>query len=31
MTAKAAGVSYEAYVAAGWSDAQLIANGLMVI
>jgi hypothetical protein len=31
MTAKAAGVSYEAYIAAGWSDAQLIANGLMVI
>lgn len=31
MTPAAGNVSYEAYVAAGWSDAQLIANGLMVI
>jgi hypothetical protein len=31
MTAAAGGSSYEAYIAAGWSDAQLIANGLMVI
>jgi hypothetical protein len=31
MTAAAGAVTYEAYVAAGWSDAQLIANGLMVI
>jgi hypothetical protein len=30
MTPKAGGVSYEAYQAAGWSDAQLIANGLML-
>jgi len=29
MTAAANGVTYEAYVAAGWSDAQLVQNGLM--
>lgn len=31
MTAKAAGVSYQAYQQAGWSDAALIANGYMVV
>lgn len=31
MTPAAGGVSYEAYIAAGWSEAQLIANGLMVL
>jgi len=31
MTAAAAGVSYEAYIAAGWNDAQLIQNGLMTV
>ena len=31
MTPAANGVTYEAYTAAGWTDAQLIANGLMVI
>ena len=30
MTAAANGVTYEAYVAAGWSDAQLVQNGLML-
>lgn len=30
MTANAQGVTYEAYVAAGWSDAQLVQNGLML-
>lgn len=30
MTAAAGSVTYEAYIAAGWNDAQLIANGLMV-
>ena len=30
MTAAANGVTYEAYVAAGWSDAQLVKNGLML-
>jgi hypothetical protein len=30
MTAAAQGVTYEAYVAAGWSDAQLVQNGLML-
>ena len=30
MTATAQGVTYEAYVAAGWSDAQLVQNGLML-
>ena len=30
MTAAAQGVTYEAYVAAGWSDAQLVQNGLMM-
>ena len=30
MTAAANGVTYEAYVAAGWSDAQLVQNGLMM-
>jgi hypothetical protein len=30
MTAAANGMSYEAYVAAGWSDAQLVQNGLML-
>lgn len=30
MTAAAAGVTYEAYIAAGWTDDQLIANGLML-
>ena len=30
MTANANGVTYEAYVAAGWSDAQLVQNGLML-
>lgn len=30
MTAAAGNVGYEAYRAAGWSDAQLIANGLML-
>lgn len=29
MTAKAAGASYEAYLAAGWSDAQMVAQGLL--
>ena len=30
MTAAAQGVTYEAYVAAGWSDAQLVQNGMML-
>ena len=30
MTAAAQGVTYEAYVAQGWSDAQLVQNGLML-
>lgn len=30
MTAAAQGVTYEAYVDAGWSDAQLVQNGLML-
>lgn len=30
MTAAANGVTYDAYVAAGWSDAQLVQNGLML-
>lgn len=30
MTPAAQGVTYEAYVAAGWSDAQLVQNGLML-
>jgi hypothetical protein len=30
MTAAANGVTYEAYVAAGWNDAQLIAAGYML-
>ena len=30
MTAAAQGVTYEDYVAAGWSDAQLVQNGLML-
>lgn len=30
MTAAANGATYEAYVAAGWNDAQLVANGLLV-
>jgi len=30
MTAAANGATYEAYIAAGWNDAQLVANGLMV-
>jgi hypothetical protein len=30
MTAAANGVTYEAYVAAGWTDKQLVDNGLMV-
>lgn len=30
MTAAAQGVTYETYVAAGWSDAQLVQNGLML-
>lgn len=30
MTAAAQGVTYEAYVAAGWSDAQLVQNGMMM-
>jgi hypothetical protein len=31
MTDQAKGVSHEAYIAAGWTDAQLIANGLMTL
>jgi hypothetical protein len=31
MTAKAGGVTYQAYQQAGWSDAQLIAEGLMTV
>jgi hypothetical protein len=31
MTAKAAGASREAFVAAGWTDAQLIAQGYMTV
>jgi len=31
MTPQANGVSYEAYIAAGWNDAQLIQNGLMTV
>lgn len=31
MTAAANGVSHEAYLAAGWTDAQLISNGLMTV
>lgn len=30
MTPAASGVSYQEYIAAGWTDEQLIANGLMV-
>lgn len=30
MTAAANGVTYEAYIASGWTDVQLIQNGLMV-
>lgn len=30
MTAAANGATYEQYVAAGWTDAQLVANGLML-
>jgi len=30
MTAAANGVTYEAHIAAGWTDEQLIANGLML-
>ena len=30
MTPAAQGVTYESYVAAGWSDAQLVQNGLML-
>ncbi len=30
MTPAAGGVTYEAYLQAGWSDAQLVQNGLMV-
>jgi hypothetical protein len=30
MTPAANGVAYEAYIANGWTDAQLIANGLML-
>ena len=30
MTAAANGVTYDAYVAAGWSDAQLVQNGMML-
>jgi hypothetical protein len=30
MTAAANGIAYEAYIAQGWTDAQLIQNGLMV-
>lgn len=30
MTAAANGATYEAYIAAGWNDAQLVANGMMV-
>jgi hypothetical protein len=31
MTAAAAGQTYEAYIAAGWTDDQLVAHGYMVI
>lgn len=30
MTAAADGATYEAFIAAGWTDAQLVANGLLV-
>jgi hypothetical protein len=30
MTAKAAGATYEALLAAGWTDALLIQHGMMV-
>lgn len=30
MTALAAGASYESFIAAGWNDAQLVANGYML-
>jgi hypothetical protein len=30
MTAAANGATYEAHIAAGWNDAQLVASGLMV-
>lgn len=30
MTAAANGATYEQYIAAGWTDAQLVANGLML-
>ncbi len=30
MTPAAGGITYQAYVAAGWSDAQLVQNGLML-
>ena len=30
MTEKAGGVSYEAFIAQGWSDEQLVANGYMI-
>ena len=30
MTAAAGGVTYDAYVKAGWTDAQMIAAGLLV-
>lgn len=30
MTAAANGVTYDAYIAAGWNDAQLVANGMML-
>lgn len=30
MTAAANGVTYDAYIAAGWNDAQLVQNGLML-
>ena len=31
MTAAAGGIAYEAYVKQGWTDAQLISNGLMLV
>jgi hypothetical protein len=31
MTAKAQGASYEAFAAAGWDDAKLIADGYMTL
>ena len=30
MTAAAQGIPYESYVAQGWTDAQLVQNGLML-